>query len=66
MNLPNKIGVIFLDSVVQDGNGDAASSDALSPRVRHAHVEAVAAVQVPHLVPQRIRKAHARRDAEDA
>ena len=38
-----------LDAVVEDGDGDSLAGDALEPSALHVHVEAVAAVQVPHL-----------------
>ena len=37
-----------LDAVVY-GDGDSLAGDALGPRALHVHVDAVAAVQVPHL-----------------
>ena len=44
-----QIRVRALDAVVEDGDGDSLAGDALEPRALHVHVEAVAAVQVPHL-----------------
>ena len=38
-----------LDAVVEDGDGDALAGDALEPSALHVHVQAVPAVQVPHL-----------------
>ena len=38
-----------LDAVVEDGDGDSLASDALLPSALHVHVQAVPAVQVPHL-----------------
>ena len=44
-----QVRVGALDAVVEDGDGDALAGDAHLPRALHVHVEAVAAVQVPHL-----------------
>ena len=38
-----------LYAVVEDGDGHSLAGDALGPRALHVHVDAVAAVQVPHL-----------------
>ena len=44
-----QVRVRALDAVVEDGDGDALAGDALEPSALHIHVQAVPAVQVPHL-----------------
>lgn len=42
--VPDEVRVVFLESVIEDGDDDAPAGDAFRPRALHVHVETVASV----------------------
>ena len=47
-----KIGVVFFDAIVKDGDDDALPCDAHLPRLLHAHVQLPASIKVPGYIAQ--------------
>ena len=50
----DQIRMVSLNPVVQDGDGNSAAADTLSPGILDVHIELVRSVDVPHFVPKRI------------